>query len=62
MLISSIGAAEQFHVTVGWVEPENVPVAKSGLLRETYTPSDIGFDPLGLKPQDPEELKIMQTK
>jgi len=25
-------------------------------------PGDIGFDPLGLKPSDPEELKIMQTK
>ena len=23
---------------------------------------DIGFDPLGLKPEDPEELKTMQTK
>ena len=25
-------------------------------------PGDIGFDPLGLKPTDPAELKIMQTK
>jgi hypothetical protein len=39
-------------VTIGWVEPENVPVAKAGLLRSDYTPDDIGFDPLGLKPWD----------
>jgi hypothetical protein len=57
-----IGAAEQTRATIGWVEPENVPVAKAGLLRSDYTPGDIGFDPLGLKPDDPEELKIMQTK
>jgi hypothetical protein len=25
-------------------------------------PGDIGFDPLGLKPKDPKELKEMQTK
>jgi hypothetical protein len=57
-----IGATEQLRATIGWVEPENVPVAKPGLLRVDYTPGDIGFDPLGLKPSDPEELKIMQTK
>jgi hypothetical protein len=57
-----IGATEQTRATIGWVEPENVPVAKAGLLRSDYTPGDIGFDPLGLKPDDPEELKIMQTK
>jgi hypothetical protein len=61
-LTIAIGAAEQYRATVGWVEPQNVPVAKAGLLRETYVPGDIGFDPLGLKPSDPEELKIMQTK
>jgi hypothetical protein len=61
-LTVAIGAAEQYRATVGWVEPENVPVDKPGLLRADYTPGDIGFDPLGLKPSDPEELKIMQTK
>jgi hypothetical protein len=61
-LTVGIGAAEQYRATVGWVEPENVPVDQPGLLRADYTPGDIGFDPLGLKPSDPEELKIMQTK
>ena len=27
-----------------------------------YTPGDLDFDPLGLKPEDPEALKEMQTK
>jgi len=31
-------------------------------IRSDHTPGDLGFDPLGLKPTDPEELKEMQTK
>merc|ERR550537_638610 len=27
-----------------------------------HTPGDYGFDPLGLKPSDPKELKELQTK
>jgi hypothetical protein len=61
-LTVAIGAAEQYRATVGWVEPENVPVDQPGLLRADYTPGDIGFDPLGLKPFDPEGLKNTQTK
>ena len=62
VLTIAIGAAEQYRATVGWVEPENVPVDQPGLLREGYIPGDIGFDPLGLKPNDTEEFKLMQTK
>jgi hypothetical protein len=62
LLTVGIGATEQLRATIGWVEPENVPVSKAGLLREEYIPGDIGFDPLGLKPVDDEELRTMQTK
>merc|ERR1719150_2311733 len=31
-------------------------------MRKDYMPGDLGFDPLGLKPKDPEELLNMQTK
>jgi hypothetical protein len=31
-------------------------------MRTDYTPGDLGFDPLGLKPTDPVALKEMQTK
>jgi len=61
-LTAAIGAVEQYRATVGWVEPENVPVDQPGLLRSEYIPGDIGFDPLGIKPEDPEEFRIMQTK
>jgi hypothetical protein len=57
-----IARAELDRAEIGWVEPENVPVAKPGLLRDDYIPGNIGFDPLGLKPQDPEEFLVMQTK
>ena len=62
ILTIAIGAAEQYRATVGWVPPEQVPVDQPGLLRSDYIPGDIGFDPLGLKPNDEEEFRIMQTK
>jgi len=31
-------------------------------IREDHEPGNLGFDPLGLKPTDEEELKVMQTK
>merc|ERR1719191_2364146 len=31
-------------------------------MKEDHVPGDLGFDPLGLKPKDPEKFKEMQTK
>lgn len=62
LLTIAIGAAEEKRASIGWVEPQNVPVGKAGLLRTSYVPGDLGFDPLGLKPEDPEEFFAMQTK
>jgi len=62
LLTISIGAAEQKRASIGWVEPKNVPVSKPGLLRDSYVPGNLDFDPLGLKPEDPEEFFAMQTK
>ena len=62
LLTMSIGAAEQFRAETGWVDPADVPVDQPGLLKEDYSPGDIGFDPLGLKPTDPSEYDIMATK
>ena len=61
-LVIAIGAAETRRAETGWVNPSDVPVDQPGLLREGYTPGDIGFDPLGLKPSDPEEYNTMATK
>lgn len=31
-------------------------------MRGDYVPGDLGFDPLGLKPQDEAALRVMETK
>merc|ERR1719160_360714 len=47
VMITGIGAAESKRIAVGWAEVD---------------PGDIGFDPLGLKPTDPAEFRVMQEK
>jgi len=55
-----IAVPETFRALRGWMEP-TVP-ENYFQLRPGYIPGDIDFDPFGLKPEDPEEFKIMQTK
>merc|ERR1719460_1053286 len=62
LIVTMIGAAEAQRAQIGWVDPSNAPVDQPGLLRDDYYPGDIGFDPLGIKPEDPEELDLMITK
>jgi hypothetical protein len=57
-----IAFAETQRAKIGWVDPKDVPFDKPGQLRETYVPGNLNFDPLGLKPEDPEEFFAMQTK
>jgi len=60
LLAVSIGIVETSRAQIGWIPP---PERKGGeFLRDNYYPGDIGFDPLGLKPSDPEEFAAMQTK
>merc|ERR1712070_438611 len=48
-------------IQVGWANPyESMDNVQS--LKDGYYPGDLKFDPLGLKPDDPEELRIMQEK
>ena len=56
-----IGGCESLRISKGWSNP-NEPDHVFQKLRPEYVPGDIGFDPLGLKPTDPEEFRIMQTK
>jgi len=58
LIALGIGLAEAYRASVGWVEPSKA----SWQLRPTYSPGDIGFDPLGLKPTDSEELRELQNK
>lgn len=62
LLALGIAKIELDRAQYGWVSPRDVPVDQPGLLREDYIPGDLGFDPLGIRPEDPEEFEIMQTK
>lgn len=53
-----IGIAEAGRASKGWVEPGNGLF----LLRSNYTPGDLGWDPLGLKPSNAAELKDISSK
>jgi len=64
ILVTIIGAAEFGRALSGWRGPETEEeTGKLGpFLREEYYPGDVGFDPLGLKPEDEEEFFAMSTK
>ena len=62
LIITFIGAAEAQRAQIGWVDPADASYDQPGLLRDDYYPGDIKFDPLGLRPEDPEELDLMITK
>ena len=62
LIITFIGAAEAQRAQIGWVDPVDASYDQPGKLRDNYYPGDIGFDPLGLRPEDPEELDLMITK
>merc|ERR1712222_65504 len=63
ILTLGIAAAELKRATIGWVEPDLGNWSKTlWKLRDNYYPGDVGFDPLGLKPQDPKDFANMQTR
>eukprot|EP00984_Skeletonema_dohrnii_P004817 scaffold1694_cov122-Skeletonema_dohrnii-CCMP3373.AAC.7 len=62
LIIAGIGFAELQRAKTGFVDPSETAFDQPGALNVDYYPGDIGFDPLGLKPEDPEELDIMITK
>jgi hypothetical protein len=63
LLTAVIGGAELKRATIGWVEPDLGSWTKTlWTLRDNYYPGDLGFDPLGLKPQAPADFANMQTR
>jgi len=71
VLIGGIGLAESKRIAVGWtVVGDDVMIdaadSSSGrntsALKEGYYPGDLGFDPLRIKPTDPDEFRLMQEK
>ena len=57
-----LSATEAQRAQRAFVDPAEVKFDQPGLMRDRYYPGDLGFDPLGLKPTDSEELNIMITK
>lgn len=63
LLTVGIAAAELRRAQIGWVEPNLGSWTKTlWTLRDSYYPGDVGFDPLGLKPTDPQAFRNMQTR
>jgi hypothetical protein len=56
-----IGALELNRALVGWTAPGDV-LGTGRTLKEDYFPGDVGFDPLGLAPEDPDEFLELHTK
>jgi len=57
-----ITAAESFRINVAFRELDGEKLKAETALRPGYTPGDLGFDPLGLAPEDPAEFREMQEK
>lgn len=63
LLSVGIAVAELKRARIGWVEPDFGKWSKTlWTLRDSYYPGDVGFDPLGLKPEDPRAFANMQTR
>jgi hypothetical protein len=62
ILVLGIGVAEVYRAQVGWVSPVELQGQEQFQLREDYYPGDLGFDPLGLRPQEEEDFDQMASR
>ena len=62
VMAGGIGAAEAFRINVAFRELDGEKLKAETALRPGYVPGQIGFDPLGLAPEDPAEFREMQEK
>jgi len=58
VLLTAIFFSEIYRARTGWQPPKDAPF----MLQKGYTPGDLGFDPLGMKPKDAAGLLSMQNK
>ena len=61
-MTAGIGAAEAYRINVAFRELDGEKLKAETALRPGYVPGQIGFDPLGLAPEDPAEFREMQEK
>merc|ERR1719353_1143283 len=57
-LLFAVMLTEISRARIGWVEPD----VEMRSLRETYTPGELGFDPLGMGPKTDAEMLQMKNK
>mmetsp|Transcript_11275 Transcript_11275/g.11308 ORF Transcript_11275/g.11308 Transcript_11275/m.11308 type:complete len:211 (-) Transcript_11275:85-717(-) len=57
-----IGLIEGQTIITGWESPSEASGKAVADLKADYTPGDLGFDPLGLKPTDADALATIRTK
>merc|ERR1719517_263527 len=62
VMTAGIGAAEAYRISVAFRELDGEKLKAETALRPGYVPGQIGFDPLGLAPEDPTEFREMQEK
>jgi len=65
VLILLIACCEFYRGLMAYNPPEQAgrrTMENSMLFKADYSPGDLGFDPLGLAPEDPEEFRAMQNK
>jgi hypothetical protein len=62
VMTAGIGAAEFYRISVGYSPLDPETNKADSALKPGYYPGDIGFDPLGLKPEDAAEFRLMQEK
>jgi len=62
VVISGVGIAEAPRVGVGWAILRGATREEAEKKKANAYPGDLGFDPLGIKPSDPEEFRLMQEK
>ncbi len=62
VMTAGIGAAEFYRISVGYSPLDPETNKADSALKPGYYTGDIGFDPLGLKPEDAAEFRLMQEK
>merc|ERR1719451_273571 len=62
VMAGGIGAAEATRISIAFRELDGEKLQAETALRPGYVPGQIGFDPLGLAPEDPAEFREMQEK
>lgn len=60
VLLAVLGLMEYRRAVKGWVNPTETQ--RQFLIKDDYELGGLGWDPLSLKPTDPEELRVMQTR